>query len=189
MDTLIADIKQYLISSIAQISVVRQLAVVNKEYNALCIPHIFNLNEYYKKRYTHLGFATYLDTHSKEKYTVEMVIDQLYDNIPSRYYHNNDIIISMFAFTNQLEYLKLAQKSGNKINYYAMNCAAYSGSLDCLKYIINGEFIDPNNYVDVYDQALHLSQIHIMEWMYTVHPNKLTNNLQISSFYKVEILE
>ena len=176
MDTLIADIKHFLITSIKQISIVRRFATLNKEYNTLCIPHINTLNQYYKNKYTSLSFINHLDVYSKEKFTVEIVLDGLYDTVPSVYYHDNNIITAMFAFIDQLEYLKLAHRYDNKIDIYTMKCAAYSGSLECLQYILGTGLVDTSSYTNVYEQASYLSQIHILNWMYENHKNKFSSN-------------
>jgi hypothetical protein len=181
MDTLPNDVLGYLFSHIRYITDARNLSKVCPLYNQLLSQHVDHLEKEYKFRYADLKFVEWWDLPdgTKEKYTVEIILDGYCHLIPEYYYSPyNKIIFPMLAFGGNFELLKVAHQKGCEWDQYAVRCASYSGHLDILEWLLNNRWIKKHEG-DIYLNVVIVPQLKILDWLNTkieINSGKLQNN-------------
>lgn len=148
---------------IDQITYIRTLASLCKLYKPFCDARILQLQTAYSDKYGRFTFKECLNTHSVQKFTVELVLDLLPDLIPDSYYiAKNDMLCSMLAFIGRSDLMDKALDHGCIIAPYALSCAAYNGRVDIIKYIQSkGLLIDTQ--VICYNAFIN-GHINILKW-------------------------
>ncbi|HSW76433.1 MAG TPA: hypothetical protein VLG50_05285 [Candidatus Saccharimonadales bacterium] len=133
MDDLILDVKRLIINQIKYITTVRQLSRTSKSWYSLCREPILRLEKIYCDQYKGLEFTAFLKEYSKEKFTIELILDDEKHLMPTYYRQNNNMLYPLFAFKGDMDEFKNVNKSD--ICNYTFSCCAYNGHLELFKLI------------------------------------------------------
>jgi len=168
MNVLLPELTYKICSDIVRITDLRNLARVSTEFNKICTKCIPKLEDSYKQKYPNLIFTKYLDKITIEKYTIEIILDEYYDQLPEKYYNkDNTIICVMLSFKERFDLLKYAQSKSCPITNDIIKCAAYVGRIDMIQWAIENI---PNieiskEYANICINLSYNGHIDVLDWM------------------------
>lgn len=177
MDGIPNELNNLICNNITKICDLRNISKTSKYFQNLCKNKITNMENYYKEKYNNLSFMKYFGHHTKEKFTIEIILDGYYGLLSDKYYKNNQIICSMCAFVGNLKLLEYSMAKSCPYDNYIIKCAAYGGQLEILE-CLHKDFgaIDSMNchrntncISNVYDYVLFNAccndKVNVLDWV------------------------
>ena len=133
------------------ITSVRNLLRTCKLFGPQCTNEIISLEKEYKRKYELLYSSSFNFGYTLlAKYTRELIIDNVYDLIPERYYNkNNSIMCSMLAFRGNLDLLMCAYLKRCPIIDFTYACAVYGGHIYILEWLKFGKKLSVTNCLSI----------------------------------------
>jgi hypothetical protein len=189
MNELIFDLFNLIIMQLNCITDIRNLSRVCSFYKELLKSTIIERETEYVQKYSKFNFSEHLKFYSIEKFTIEIILDEYYNLLPTHYFNkDNQIISSILAFKGNIEMFKFAKSRKCLMTKYSLSCAGYSGNIELIKFISLYFEINAN----IARNASYGGHVIVIDWIRRLYPKLIEVGECIRAaieFDKVNVLE
>lgn len=167
---LLYEIDNIICDNITKITDLRNMLMTCKQMHHICNNKILELENQYINKYSKFSFKMHLFDYSKEKFTIEIILDNYFHLLHDDFYNNNKIIRQMLALVGNYELFKYSYEKRIDLSYdeisYMYSCIGYGGNIDILNFMYG------NHAIGMYTETIIRNAIcgdkpDILDWMKT----------------------